>query len=76
MPEHPEIAECEWIDDIFRVYETKYKVWNSVLKDNTELITALTRDQCISATRFYLKGKQEGFNEPLKTHDGIVGGKL
>lgn len=65
-----------WIDECFRVQQTRWKTWNSYLKDGTAVITALTKEQCISATRFYLKGKQEGFEEPIKKHEGIVGGKL
>ena len=57
--EHPEIAEYEWIDDCFRVYETKYGLWHSAMKNGRELITALTKDGCIQMTRFHLKGEQE-----------------
>jgi len=76
--EHPEIAEHEWIDDCFRVYETRFKMWHSAMKDGTELVTALTKESCVSGTRFYLKGKQEGWNEETSrvVNDGIVGGKL
>lgn len=78
MNEHPEIAEHEWIDDAFRVYETRFKVWHSALKDGREIITAMTKDKCIDATRFYLKGKQEGWSDEncRVMNDGIVGGKL
>jgi uncharacterized protein YtpQ (UPF0354 family) len=74
--EHPEIAEVEWIDDCFRVYKTQYGVWHSAKKDGTELVTALTEEQCISGTRFYLKGIQDGWGESRVLNDGIVGGKL
>ena len=76
--EHPEIAEYEWIDDVFRVYETRFKMWHSAMKDGTELVTALTKESCISGTRFYLKGKQEGWSEENSRviNDGVVGGKL
>ena len=65
-----------WIDDCFRVQQSRWGTWQSYLKDGTAVILSLTKHHCIHATRWYLKGKQEGFNEPLKTHDGIVGGKL
>lgn len=65
----------EWIDDAFRVEETRWKTWRSFDKDGKELITALHRDACINATRFYLKGRQEGWAD-TKTYEGTVGGKL
>ena len=78
MSEHPEIAEHEWIDDCFRVYETQYKLWHSASKEGEELVTALTKQQCINGTRFYLKGRQEGWAEENSrvVNDGVVGGKL
>jgi hypothetical protein len=76
--EHPEIAEIEWIDDAFRVYKTKYSLWHSAAKDGEELVTAMTEQQCIEGTRFYLKGRQEGWNAETSRvmNDGKVGGKL
>jgi len=65
-----------WIDECFRVQYGKVGLWYSFDKQNTPLITALTKESCISATRFYLKGKQEGFEEPATRHEGVVGGKL
>lgn len=73
--EHPEIAEVNWIDDTFRVEQSRWKTWRSYAKDGKEIITSLTEEACISATRFYLKGKQEGFPES-KLYEGMVGGKL
>jgi len=76
--EHPEIAEHEWIDDCFRVYETQYGLWHSAMKNGLELITALTKDVCIQMTRFHLKGEQEGWSSDTSrvVNDGVVGGKL
>jgi hypothetical protein len=73
--EHPEIAEVEWIDGTFRVEESRWKTWKSFHKNGDSLITSLSRENCIAATRFYLKGKQEGFEESTK-YEGTVGGKL
>lgn len=67
--------EITWIDDAFRVEETRWKTWRSYTKEGKELVTALTEDQCISGTRFYLKGLQEGWPETHK-YNGTVGGKL
>jgi hypothetical protein len=63
------------IDDVFYVNEKKYGLWYSTDKEGNGLITSLTEESCISATRFYLKGRQEGFTES-KTYDGQIGGKL
>ena len=64
------------IDDAFYVNEKKYGLWDSTDLDGKGLVTSLTKEQCISATRFYLKGKQEGFSENDSSYSGIVGGKL
>lgn len=73
--EHPEIAEHEWIDNTFRVEETRWKTWKSFHKDGRTLIMSLHRESCITATRFYLKGCQEGW-DVTTTYEGTVGGKL
>jgi len=69
------MTEKKLIDDAFYVDEKKYGLWYSTDKEGNGLITSLTEDSCISATRFLLKGRQEGFTES-KTYDGQVGGKL
>lgn len=67
----------ELIDDAFYVQQTPYKIWHSFDKDGKPLITSLTQETCITATRFYLKGCQEGWTEPITTtYEGTVGGKL
>lgn len=73
--EHPEIAEHTWIDDTFRVEQSRWKTWKSFHKDGRALITSLNEQQCVLTTRWYLKCLQEGFPE-AKTHEGTVGGKL
>lgn len=65
----------ELIDDCFYVEQKKWGTWDSKDKKGKNLITSLTKENCIAATRFYLKGLQEGFAE-VKTHEGTVGGKL
>ena len=67
--------EKKLIDDVFYVEQKKYGLWYSTDKDGNGLITSLTEESCISATRFYLKGRQEGFTES-KTYESEVGGKL
>ena len=70
------MEEPKLIDECFYVEEKKYGLWHSWDKDENGLITALTEDQCVSATRFYLKGRQEGWPKPEVVHEGTVGGKL
>jgi len=65
-----------WIDDCFRVYHQRWGTWTSFDKEGKGLVTALTKESCISGTRFYLKGKQEGWESDVRTYDGTVGGKL
>lgn len=78
IKEHPEISEVEWIDDIFRVYKTRFGLWHSATKDGKEVITSMSEQECINITRFYLKGLQEGWSTDNNRilNDGIVGGKL
>lgn len=49
----------EWIDDCFRVEQRKWGTWDSYDKDNKALITSLTKEICIDATRFHLKRLQD-----------------
>lgn len=67
--------EKKLIDDCFYVEQKKYGLWDSTDLEGKGLVSSLTEEQCISATRFYLKGRQEGWSE-TKTYEGTVGGKL
>jgi hypothetical protein len=67
--------ELKFYDDCFYVKLKKYGLWDSYNKEGVPLISSLTEECCINATRFYLKGLQEGFGE-VKTHQGSVDGKL
>jgi hypothetical protein len=69
------MEESKLIDDCFYVKERKWGTWDSYNKEGKCLITSLTEESCINATRFYLKGLQEGFGE-VNTHQGTVDGKL
>jgi hypothetical protein len=64
------------IDDAFTVRKQKWGTYVSYSEDGTELITSLTEETCIAATRWYLKARQDGFTEGATTYDGSVGGKL
>jgi len=70
------MTEFEWIDDCFRVEKKKWGTWTSYDKEGKELLTSLQKELCVSATRWYLKSKQEGFVENEVKYDGVVGGKL
>ena len=69
------MTEKKLIDDCFYVVQKQYGLWDSTDLEGKGLVSSLTEDQCISATRAYLKWKQEGFPEP-KNYEGTVGGKL
>ncbi len=69
------MSEKKLIDDYFYVQQKKWGTWDSYDKEGKCIITSLTEDECIKATRFYLKGKQEGFPKS-KTYESEVGGKL
>jgi hypothetical protein len=66
----------ELIDGCFYVEEKRWATWDSYDLEGKCIITSLTKEGCINATRFYLKGKQEGKFEEEKTYSGEVGGKL
>jgi len=70
------MTEATMIDDCFYIKTQRWGTFISVNKDGTSLITSLTEDQCINATRWYLKAKQEGFTDGNKGYDSVVGGKL
>ena len=68
-------------DETFTVRRQRWGTHVSYsLTDNRELITSLTLESCVAATRFYLKGEQEGWDaigaESSQTYEGVVGGKL
>ena len=62
--------ETTWHDDAFKVVKTRFGLYRSITKDDREVITAPTEESCILATRFHLKGEQEGFPEPLSAYSG------
>ena len=64
------------IDDAFTVTHSNIGTWKSFDTEGNPLITSPTEDACVSATRFYLKGRQEGFTETANSYDGVVGEKL
>ena len=51
------------IDDCFYVEQKRYGTWDSYDKEGKCIVTSLTEEQCIRATRFILQGRQEGWDE-------------
>jgi hypothetical protein len=69
--------EKQLIDEAFYVEQKKYGLWDSYDKDGKGIITALTEEECVKATRFMLKLKQEDkLNQVGNTYSGTVDGKL
>lgn len=67
----------ELIDECFYVEQRRWGTWDSYDKDGKCIVTSLTEEECVKATRFVLQGRQEGFdNSTEKTYDSFVGGKL
>lgn len=78
MSEHPEIAEHEWIDETFRVWETRFGMWQSETKEGRKMLTGLTKDVVVNMTRWHLKCEQDGTLEQYTrvVNSGVVDGKL
>jgi len=69
------MSEKQLIDNAFYVEETNWKTWKSYDKDGNALVTSLSQESCLSATRCYCKWLQEGFPESA-SYAGKVDGKL
>ena len=55
--------EKQLIDDAFYVECKNYGLWQSHYPDVKGIITALTEEEVLKSTRWYLKKLQEGFEE-------------
>ena len=64
------------IDDAFYVKKQDWGTFVSRTVDDKPLVTSLTEEACIAATRCYLKWCQDGFTEKASSYAGTVGGKL
>jgi hypothetical protein len=64
------------IDDCFYVQAHAWGTVSSYDREGKGLITSLTEEACIAATRWYLKARQDRFTDSGTTYDGTVGGKL
>ena len=56
------MSDKKLYDDCFYVEQKKYGLWYSYDKEGKGLITSLTEEECVRATRFYLKLKQDEKN--------------
>lgn len=63
-------------DDFFTVKKQRWGTYVSHDLEGNSLITSLSEELCVNATRWYLKAKQEGFDEPTTKYESTVGGKL
>jgi hypothetical protein len=63
-------------DESFTVKKQRWGTFVSYDLEGKGLITSLTEELCVNATRWYLKAKQDGFDEPTTKYEGAVGGKL
>jgi len=50
------------LDDLFTVTQSRFGTWNSFDRNGEPLITSLTEELCIEATKFYLHGKEVGWD--------------
>jgi hypothetical protein len=69
------MEEKKLIDDCFYVEQQSWGTWKSFDKEGKPLVTSLTEDALVSATRAFNKWNQEGFTE-FKTYSSTVEGKL
>ena len=64
------------IDGAFTVDKASWGTWRSYDAEGKGLVTSLTEEACINATRCYLKWQQDDFTESANSYEGVVGGKL
>lgn len=78
MPKKTKVEEpCVHLyDGVFSVDPKKWGTCTSYDTEGRALVTSLTEENCVEATRCYLKWRQEGFTEKVSAYDGVVGGKL
>ncbi len=65
------------IDDCFYIEEKKWGTWDSYTPEGKCIVTSLTEENCVNATRYMLKLKQENcLNEVEVSYSSTVDGKL
>jgi len=63
--------EKKLIDDTFYVFQQKWGTWDSTDKEGNGLVTSLTEESCISATRFLLQFRQENKFESQNNGENV-----
>ena len=63
--------EKKLIDNAFYIQKKSYGLWESSDKEDKGLITSLTEESCISATRFYLQFRQENQFESKNNGENV-----
>ena len=72
-----DVDDTHFIDGAFTVDKARWGTWRSFDRDGKEIITALTEENCVAATRWYLKSLQDGsFCNNTVVYSGELGGKL
>jgi len=71
-----ELPQQKVYDESFTVKKQRWGTFVSYDLEGGILITSLTEDSCINATRWCLKARQEGFEEPVANYQSTVEGKL
>jgi hypothetical protein len=71
------MTDYEWIDDCFRIEQKRFGTFVSYNREEKQLVTSLTQEQCVNATRYYLKLQQENLlNNVGVAYTSTVDGKL
>ena len=70
----PEITNV--YDETFTVKKQRWGTFVSYDLEGAAIITSMTEELCVEATRWYLKAKQDGFEETATKYESTVGGKL
>jgi hypothetical protein len=72
-----DVDDTHFIDGAFTVDKARWGTWRSFDRDGKEILTSLTEEECVRATRWYLKFLQdESVCNSQVTYPGEVGGKL
>jgi hypothetical protein len=71
------MTDYEWIDDCFRIEQKRFGTFVSYNREEKQLVTSLTQEQCVNATRYYLKLQQENLlNNVGVAYTSTIDGKL
>jgi hypothetical protein len=62
-------TKVQKLDEAFTVDKARWGTWRSFDKDGRGLVTSLTEEQCIAATRFYLQVLKEKFTDNATTYN-------